>query len=495
MKNELTRGARRVDAIGERVELSRILRRNLRILCENMACTSIVGLGLSVTMETYDLRQLAREILAYALQAVDAKAAVYRAVSVKDRKMRIFDSTFDLSSSRPIYAVALGKAAGPMAAAIDAILGDQLTAGVASIAPPAQPISRRWRIFLGGHPLPNRESLEAARAALTLLREADERRALVLFLVSGGGSAMMEWPRDELISLEDLRTANLVLTTCGATIAEINAVRRAFSAIKGGRLSDAAPHTDQVTLIISDTNSGDEMNVASGPTIPQPQTDELELWTIITKYELGTRLPASIIHAIRKAIAQREVQDTGSRALRRHYVLLNNSDAVQAAAVKARACGFSTQIASDIVEQRIEEGCAELVRRLCERRRDHYRVCLISGGEFGCPKRGDGQGGRNAETALRCALEFEAQGLSRPAEASPHVLALSMGTDGIDGNSPAAGAISDDTTLARARIAGLDARDFLERSDSYTFFRLLGDAIITGPTGTNVRDLRVLLSV
>lgn len=459
-----------------------------------LVCRSSVLSFISL-MEAADLRQLAREIYNCALRAVDAEEAIRRAVSVEEHQLKLLELSFDLSSSRPIYSIALGKAAGPMAVALDAILKDHLTAGIASISSPTRAISKRWRVFFGGHPLPNRQSLEAARAAITLLREADERRALVIFLVSGGGSAMMEWPRDEIISLEDLCAANQILTTCGATIAEINAVRRAFSAIKGGGLSGVAPHTDQVTLIISDTNPGDEMNVASGPTILPPRARDLDPWDVITKYELETRLPSSIIRTIRKAPAQRVVQDDGGAALRRHYVLLSNAEAIRAAAVKARALGFDPQIASDIVEQRIEEGCAELVRRFNEIRRNGRRACLLSGGEFVCPKRGNGKGGRNSETALRCALEFEAHGLSQSAESSPRVLALSIGTDGIDGNSPAAGAMSDDTTLARARAAGLDARNFLERSDSYNFFHLLGDAIITGPTGTNVRDLRILLSV
>ena len=391
-----------------------------------------------------DLEQLhrqAREIFDYALSSVDPRQAVRQAI------------TFDISS-RPIYSIAIGKAARLMALGLEDALGERLTATV---------------ISAGSHPLPDEASLASARAAFALLDRANAEQANVIFLISGGGSAMIEWPVDDEISLADLRTANQVLVTCGALIAEINAVRRAFSAVKGGKLAARAPRAQLFTLIVSDTNRGDEASVASGPTLAIP-ADAPNASEVVEQYHLENVLPKSILRAIREAREPRE-------AIRGwHQVIRDNWTALEAAARKAEQLGFDVEVAHDICEQPIELGCELLLSRL------NNKSCLISGGEFSCPVRGDGRGGRNLETVLRCAI-----GLDRPA------VMLSAGTDGIDGNSPAAGAVADQTTLARAGSLGLDAREFLARSDSYTFFERTGDLISTGPTGTNVRDIRIFL--
>jgi hydroxypyruvate reductase len=351
-------------------------------------------------------------------------------------------------------------------------------------------------VFAGGHPLPNEASIEAARAAFALLRAADARaeRALVIFLISGGGSAMLEWPRDESITLAELREANGALVSCGAGIDEINCVRRALSSVKGGGLSARAARAAQISLIISDTKSGEPHNVASGPTFafPHESHDPSE---IVKRYGLDARLPASILRAVRQARPFRAEADRCG-ALRRHQVLLDNERAVVRASEVATAHGFAVEIARDVSEQGVKAGAALLVSRLFDlRRREGGRpVCLISGGEFSCPVRGAGTGGRNAETVLRCAFEIEARAEPASPGAAARLVALSAGTDGIDGNSTAAGALCDDTTLARARSLSLDARTFLEASDAHTFFAALGDAINTGATGTNVRDLRLLLA-
>ena len=433
---------------------------------------------------TPDLRRTALDIFSYALRAVDARRAMHRALDQRGDRLHILDRSFGIGA-RPIYAIALGKAAGAMAAALDDVLGEKLQSGVASVSDAALPLSPRWHVFFGGHPLPNEASLAAGRCALSLLHRANRERALVIFLVSGGGSAMMEWPRSDDISLDELRATNEILVSCGATIAEINAVRRAFSAIKGGGLSAAAPRAEQATLIVSDTNPGEEFNVASGPTLPPPD-DAPDPRHVIAKYDLVKKLPPSVLLTIENFRPKRQ-----PRLLHHSFVLLENADALRAAEERARGMGFNTTLAADIVEQEISQGCAQLVQRLLEA--TTLPFCLLSGGEFSCAVRGAGKGGRNAETALRCALELAARGVASSADATPRMLVLAAGTDGIDGNSPAAGAIADDATLARAREAGLDAARFLAGSDSYTFFHLLGDAIITGPTGTNVRDVRVLL--
>lgn len=448
--------------------------------------------------ELQRLRAIALEIFLAALKSVDAADAVRSRVHLNGSRLTLIDTTYNLESTGDrVYAVAIGKAALRMSAALDEIMCERLRAGVVAAAghstnPPH--LSSRWKVFEGGHPLPNKESLEAARVATELLRRANDERALVIFLISGGGSATFEWPRDEKITLEDLREANRVLVACGATIAEINSVRRTFSAVKGGRLSALAPDAEQVSLIISDTNRGEEAAVASGPTFVMPK-DAPDALETVARYELEASLPHSILQAVNEsAVEAKKIED---KAYGKHYLLLDNLSAIEAAARAARSHGFVVEIARDIIEQPVQNGCVELLSRLYagkEARGAGEVFCLLSGGEFSCSVKGDGKGGRNTETALRCALELELHRQTYQGAHASHTVVLSAGTDGIDGNSPAAGAIADETTIERARALGLDARSFLERSDSYTLFNALGDEILTGPTGTNVRDLRIMIS-
>jgi hydroxypyruvate reductase len=392
-----------------------------------------------------------------------------------------------------------------MAAAVDKILGERLTAGIIAsnetrfAAANSDRIERpqvnnlRHKVFYGGHPEPNEQSLAAARACFDLLEKANAERALVVFLISGGGSAMIEWPIREDITLADLRTANKALVNSGASIAEINSVRRGSSAVKGGRLAACAPNCDQLTLIVSDVPAGEGTNVASGPSLAPPD-DAPAARDVIARYNLRSLLPETIVRVVE---SESKLFAADSGALRAHFVLLDNQNALEAAAEASRRRNFATEIAGDISDQPIAEGCAKLLERLTQLRgrADEAAnesagkvVCLISGGEFACPVRGDGIGGRNLETALRLACST-----NLVLSDNEHSVALCAGTDGIDGNSPAAGAIVDNTTLSRASAIGLDPNYFLERSDAYSFFVALGDVVATGATGTNVRDLRILL--
>jgi hydroxypyruvate reductase len=465
-------------------------------------------------LELPQLREAALEIFGAALRSCDAQEAVRRAVHLKGTSLNICDTEFDLSTSHGrLYSIAIGKAAHKMAAALDELLGERLKAGLvaglplretgdplSSAAHRASSLSKRWRVFAGGHPLPNEESLAAARAAFELLSRADNERALVIFLISGGGSALLEWPRDERVTLKELREANQMLVHCGASIAEINAVRRAISAVKGGGLARRAPHAEQVSLIISDTNRGEESAVASGPTLAPPHNAP-DPSVVVARYDLTSHLPASILRALAQSDSTKN--KLPGETIGKHYVLLTNGDAVAAAAAAARRRGFIVEIASDIIEQEIDDGCTQLTARLLAayRRAATARavgerpLCLLSGGEFACPVRGQGLGGRNSETALRLALKMREQLMRESIDAAPsHTVALSAGTDGIDGNSPAAGALSDETTIKRAQSLNMDAQEYLSTSDAYSFFAALNDAIMIGPTGTNVRDVRVLLA-
>ena len=339
---------------------------------------------------------------------------------------------------------------------------------------------------MGGHPLPSRESLSAAADAVGLLQRANKEKALIVFLISGGGSAMLEWPATRNITLADLQVANKVLVNCGASISEINSVRRAFSAVKGGKLAARAPNCDQLTLVISDVPAGEEYNVASGPTT-KPSPNAPNAADIMEHYHLRSQLPENVVEALDNPREFHEESDS----VRKHVLLLSNDDALRTAAASARKRGYTAEVAIDISDQPIADGCEQLVTRLGQLRADERAgtpVCLISGGEFSCPVRGNGTGGRNLESALRLALLQANRG------ADDQFVAVCAGTDGIDGNSPAAGAVIDHTTIGRATAAGLNAEDFLRRSDAFSFFDALGDVILTGPTGTNVRDLRILIS-
>ena len=443
------------------------------------------------------LRIAAREIFDEALTAVDAGDAVRKAIGIDREILSVCDQEIDLGNRR-IFSIAIGKAAAAMAFALEQQIGESFAAGFMS-GPVPQPevlkiksmpewtLKTRWRWCEGGHPLPTKSSLTAAAEAFRLLERANEERALIVFLISGGGSAMIESPITDEISLNELRAANKALINCGASIGEINSVRRAFSAVKGGKLSARAPDCHQITLIVSDVPEGEERNVASGPTLAPP-LDAPKALDVIAKYDLRGRLPETILRAL--DTENTEPGEVPESRLRKHFVLLNNHTALEAAAEAARSRGFIAEIAADISDQPIREGCQKLWENLEALRTKHLHdanvVCLMSGGEFACPVTGDGMGGRNLETALRLADSTDAGGRD--------TVALCAGTDGVDGNSPAAGAIIDNTTVARARSIGLDARDFLERSDSYSFFIALGDVINTGVTGTNVRDLRILLA-
>ncbi len=432
------------------------------------------------------LRIAAREIFDEALRAVDAGQAVQQAIRVEGSRMVIGDLTLNVSR-REVCSIAIGKAAAPMAAALDDVLGERLTSGVisSSAAPLSQiQLSPRWQQFHGGHPEPNDQSLAAARAAFDLLAHANEERKLVIFLVSGWGSAMIESPIGDEISLVDLQAANRALVNCGASITEINSVRRAFSAVKGGRLAARALNCDQITLLISDVPAGEERNVASGPSL-SPPANAPRAFEVIDRYKLRPELPDAIVRAIE---LNEPSPNPEPKSFEKYFVLLDNQSALNAAADAARNRGFAVKIARDISDQSIEKGVGEIIQQLSAWREANptQKVCLLSGGEFSCPVKGVGRGGRNLETALRLAISERF--------AAANTVALCAGTDGIDGNSPAAGAIVDGATLDRAIKLGLSANEFLQRSDSYSFFVALGDLIATGATGTNVRDIRILIS-
>lgn len=444
-------------------------------------------------------RIAAREIFDEALRAVDARASVRDAVRLEPSAISVCGASYKLASEHPVYAIAIGKAASSMASGLEDQIADRISSGFIAgpmtgsygrdtYKPPGK-LSTRWRFCAGEHPLPNRASLTAASSALTLLERASNQRGLLIFLISGGGSALMEWPIDDGITLANLRIANKTLIRSGASISEINAVRRAFSAVKGGRLATYAPNCRQITLIVSDVPQGEEYSVASGPTLTPPRNSP-QASEVVGRYDLRKHLPASILRAIDNPAPPPDL----SGIKREHFVLLDNDTALDAAATAAVGRGFATKISRNITDGPIEAGGDNLLRALIDLKETTgdekgADVCLLSGGEFACPVRGDGVGGRNLETALRLAIAADAK-----RQHLGDFVALCAGTDGIDGNSPFAGAIIDSMTIQRAKEIGSDPENSLQRSDSGSLFQALGDAITTGATGTNVRDLRILLA-
>lgn len=432
------------------------------------------------------LIETARKIFQETLLRIDAGNAVRAAAKIEDSHLLILENKFEINKKLSIYVVAVGKAAYSMAVGFDEAAGEFIKGGVVSGVVSRNDLGEKWQVFAGGHPVPNKESLAAARASFELLKKADAERALVIFLISGGGSAMMDLPRNEKIGLADLQKFNRVLVTSGATIAEINAVRRVVSKVKGGGLALSAPNAEQITLIISDTADGDISSVASGPSL-LPAGDIPNYTTVIDKYALRSKLPSSINNVLENYRAEDVKADSQNRA----YVLLDNKYMLRQAAEVAESLGFAVKIEEESEEVFITEGVGSLLSKFAKFRKSVQSdkpICFISGGEFGCKVVGNGIGGRNSETVLRLILSAQNE-----LPFSEYAI-LSAGTDGIDGNSLAAGAVADETTLKRAVSKRMNPREFLETSDSFSFFNNLNDAIIIGATGTNVRDIRILLA-
>jgi glycerate-2-kinase len=440
-----------------------------------------------------DLRTITLEIFRRSLAAIDVEKIMRESARRDGDRLMIGGESIDLAQFDRLVVIAVGKASVPMARAVEDILGGRVSDGLVVTNAVIGRAPRLLPVIAGGHPLPDSGSLGAASKALDILRANDSEETLVLFLISGGGSALFELPIDATITLDDLRTINRVLVGCGAVISEMNVVRRFLSAVKGGRLAAVAPRSRQISLYVSDVNSDDLSTVSSGLTLPAATT-RADLHGVVERYDLHDKFPAHVSDLIAGGklpdLPSPPRPDAEETRRRSHHLLLDNRKAlVEAKRIAESDFGCVVEIAEDLVEGDVETAMLTHVERVIMLRHRHpgKTVCLLSGGEVICPIRGDGQGGRNQEFALRAAIHLHQRGL-------PDVVLLSAGADGIDGNSPAAGAIADSESLRRAEERGFSAERSLQNSDSFNFFDALGDAIITGPTGNNVRDLRILLA-
>ena len=429
------------------------------------------------------MRDVAREIFTSALKNASIESAFARNVHCERRVLRIGDDLHDLDSYQRVFVVSIGKAAHTMAAALEAQLGSRsFEAGiVASSAEPDTQV-RGFRYFHGGHPTPTAESIRAADAILKSLTALDSA-SLVIFMISGGGSSIVEKPVDDDISLPDLAATYRTLVHSGAPIAEINAIRKHLSAVKGGRLAQAAYPAQQVSILVSDVPDDTPDALASGPTMPD-STSIHDCERIAAKYNLIDQFPKSVADLFRQhALDETPKSDDPSFVRARWWTVLSNKVAIDEAAVAATRAGFAVEVDNSCDDWPYDKAAAYLLNRLRELHRTVSRVCLISGGEVTVAVRNGGIGGRNQQFALACAEPI----------AGHDTTVLSAGTDGIDGNSPAAGAVVDGSTIARAGSAEA-VRHALSGFNAYPLFDALGDTVITGPTGNNLRDLRILLA-
>lgn len=432
-------------------------------------------------------REDALDIFLSALRASRVEPAMERHAHWRDGVLEIGDNRYQTSDYERLVLIAIGKAAGPMAAAflrqICAIAErfEGIIAGQAS----SEPAPARFRVYCGGHPTPNVASMAAAADILRLLESLTERD-FVVFLISGGGSAMVERFLLPDVSLDEIIATHKALVECGAPIAEINAVRKHLSAVKGGRLAAAAAPAEQVTIFVSDVPTGELDALSSGPTMPDHSTVE-DAYRIAERYGLRTRLPEQIANLF-EARALVETPKPGDAIFERSQwtVLLDSVWLEQAAAMRAHELGWHVEVDNTCDDWSAERAAEHLLDRLERMRCGRERVCLLSAGEVtvrvpaGCA----GKGGRNQHFALLLSSQIVGR----------DIVVLSGGSDGIDGNSDAAGALADGTTLERADAAAFSVSRALSEFDSNSLLALLDDDIMIGPTGTNLRDIRILLA-
>jgi len=431
----------------------------------------------------HSMRSAAREIFLDALAEASIEKAFDRHVSYQRGVLRVCDDLYDLDAHPRVLCVSFGKAAHHMAE----ILASQAGTAMEGVVVDPNPHSYQlpgYRYFAGGHPQPNEESVRAAEAILKSLNALNPQ-ALVIFLISGGGSAAVEKPADSEIALADLISTYKALVNSGAPIAQINAVRKHLSAVKGGRMAQAAQGAQQVSILISDVPENALDSLSSGPTMPDSSSVD-DCYRIVREHNLLPEFPASVRELFeRRALEETPKKDDPAFARSRWWKLLSNETAEKAAAAAASRHGFAVEIDHSCDDWDYARAADYLLDRLRSLRRGVSKACIVSGGEVTVKVPANaGVGGRNQHFALYCAQKI----------AGENIAVLSAGTDGIDGNSPAAGAVADGTTLERAKKAGLDMAAYFNGFNSFPLFEKLGDAIQTGPTGNNVRDLRVLMA-
>lgn len=438
-----------------------------------------------------DLRTDALTILHRALAAVDPGELVRSYLS---EPLIPTDSADLIPPSPPflrggnLVVIGTGKGTAPMAQAAEEILGDWISGGAITVkygyGLPLQAI----KVYEAGHPIPDQATLDGTEAILNLVKDLGEDD-LVLALISGGGSALLELPAPPL-TLDDLKAVNQALLDCGADITEMNAVRKHLSLVKGGRLAQAIWPARLVTLAVSDVIGDPPEAISSGPTAPDPTTFA-DAWKVVEKYHIYDRLPMNAIQRLKDGLESRipDNPKPGDPLFERavYHIIGSNRIMLDAAKSAAESLGYQAEVLTDHLSGEARDQGQRLAALLKERQAQSPGppMCLLAGGEPTVTIRGKGKGGRNQELALAGALELAG---------SNGCLLLSAGSDGTDGPTDAAGALAEGTTISRAESMNLNAWDYLNRNDSYPFFQPLGDLVVTGPTRTNVMDIVILLS-
>ena len=441
-----------------------------------------------------EMKRMARAIFSKALSAVEPTKILKERIQLEKDCLRIrigdnSEKVFDLNGFDKIFLVGTGKASNSMAQAIEEIFGDRLTKGVITTKYGHLLPLKKTKIIEAGHPIPDQKGYEAAKMILNLLKGSG-REDLVIFLLSGGGSALLPFPADG-IALKEKQEVTQFLLDCGADIKEINTIRKHISWIKGGWLAKWAYPSTVIGFILSDV-VGDQLDaIGSGPMVPDPSTFD-EAWEILKKYELLNEIAPSIRKYLQlgKEGNVEETPKPGNVVFERVHNSLIGSNilALREAEKEAISLGLNTFILSSSIEGESREAArfhTAIAKEVISSGNPIPRpACILSGGETTVTIKGKGLGGRNQEFVLAGALEIS--GVEK-------VVLLSGGTDGTDGPTDASGAVADHTTIQRAKSMGLDPRAHLDNNDAYPFFQKLGDLLITGPTQTNVMDVRILL--
>ena len=441
-----------------------------------------------------EMKRMAKAIFSKALSAVDPSKILKERIRIERDHLSIkmegdSEKVFDLKAFHKIFLVGTGKASNSMAQAIEELFGDRMTKGVITTKYGHLLPLKKIQTIEAGHPIPDRKGYEGAKKIQRLLKESGPND-LVIFLLSGGGSALLPFPADG-IELKEKQEVTQLLLDSGADIKEINTIRKHISRMKGGWLSKWAYPSTVIAFILSDV-VGDQLDViGSGPTVPDPSTFE-EAWEILKKYDLLNEMAPSIQKHLRlgKEGKVEETPKPGEVVFERVYNILIGSNilALREARKEAESLGFNTVILSSSIQGETREASrfhTAMAKEVLSSGNPIPRpACILSGGETTVTIKGSGLGGRNQEFVLAGALEIS--GIEK-------VVLLSGGTDGTDGPTDAAGALADHTTVQRAKTMGLNPKAHLDNNDAYPFFQKLGDLLITGPTHTNVMDVRILL--
>lgn len=416
-------------------------------------------------------------------------SAVTRFCSLKEEVLTVGNRSYDLSCFEHLFVIGAGKACAPMALALENLLGDRIDSGLINVKYQHVEQLSRIKINEAGHPIPDENGMAGAGEILRIVQSATAED-LVVCLLSGGGSALLPLPADG-ISLADKQKTIQILLSCGVAIHDINTIRKHISSVKGGRLAKAAYPATVVTLILSDVIGDDPDVIASGPTVPDSSTFE-NCMEIIDKYKIQKTLPESVTSYIQKGV-EKKIGETPKKTdpffQKIDYTIIgSNAEALFAAKRKAAMLGYNTLILSTLIDGDTAQAARLHAAIAGEIKKSGNPVsppaCILSGGETTVKIKGNGLGGRNMEFALAFAVA---------ARDLKDVVLLSAGTDGTDGPTDAAGAFSDSFTLEKAKSGSIDASAYLANNDSYHFFRQIGDLFITGPTNTNVMDVRILI--